>query len=79
MWYAMEKLNPFSILPRLGRIIGAGATMAIVTILLSVAGVEVIVNIAASAVVYIATLFLLKEPLLGEIKNIVKPVVVAEI
>jgi O-antigen/teichoic acid export membrane protein len=79
LWYAMKKLNPFSVLPRLGRIIGAGVTMAVVTILLSVAGVEVIVNIAASAAVYLLALFLFKEPLLGEIKNIVRPAVAAEI
>jgi O-antigen/teichoic acid export membrane protein len=70
LWYAMKKLNPFSILPQLGRIIGAGAAMAVVTILLYLAGVEVMINIAASAVAYAAMLFLLKEPLLDDIKNI---------
>jgi O-antigen/teichoic acid export membrane protein len=71
LWYAMKKLNPFSVLPQLGRVIGAGVTMAVVTILLSVTGVNVLINIAASAAVYAAMLFLLKEPLLGEIKNMV--------
>jgi O-antigen/teichoic acid export membrane protein len=69
LWYAMKKLNPFSVLPQLGRIIGAGAAMAVVTILLSMAGVNVLVNIVASMAVYATILFLLKEPLLGEIKS----------
>jgi O-antigen/teichoic acid export membrane protein len=69
LWYAMKKLNPFSVFPRLGHIIGAGAAMAVVTILLYAAGVNVLVNIVVSAAVYAAMLFLLKEPLLAEIKN----------
>jgi O-antigen/teichoic acid export membrane protein len=71
LWYAMKKLNPFSVFPQLGRIIGAGVAMAVVTILLSMAGVAVLVNIVASAAVYTAMLFLFKEPLLGEIKSMV--------
>ena len=71
LWYAMKKLNPFSVFPRLGRLIGAGAAMAVVTILLSTTGVEVVVNIIVSAAVYIGMLFLLKEPTLGEIKTMV--------
>lgn len=70
LWYAMKELNPFSVFPRLGRIIGAGAAMAVATILLSVAGVQVLINIVASAAVYAAMLFLLKEPTLGEVKDI---------
>lgn len=72
LWHAMKKLNSFSILPRLGRILGAGAAMAMVTILLSIAGVETITNILISAAVYLGVLLVLKEPLLGEIKNIAK-------
>ncbi|MGD1003094.1 MAG: flippase [Minisyncoccia bacterium] len=70
LWYAMHRLNPFNVLPRLGRIIGAGALMAVVTALLYMVGSNVIENILISAAIYIAALFLFKEPLLGEIKNI---------
>jgi O-antigen/teichoic acid export membrane protein len=70
LWYAMKKLNPFSVFPRLGRIIGASVLMAVVTALLYMSGVEVIGNILISAAVYAAALFLFREPLLGEIKNI---------
>jgi O-antigen/teichoic acid export membrane protein len=71
LWYAMKKLNPFSVFPRLGRIFGAGLAMAVVTIALSTAGIELVLNILISAVVYVAVLLLLKEPLLKEIKNII--------
>jgi O-antigen/teichoic acid export membrane protein len=70
LWYAMKKLNPFSVFPRLGRVFGAGLVMAVVTGLLYMAGLNVIGNILISAAVYITALFLLREPLLGEIKNI---------
>ena len=69
LWYAMHTLNPFNVLPRLERIVGAGVVMGIVTILLSLAGVNVIINIVASAAAYAAMLLILREPLLGEIKN----------
>ena len=71
LWYAMKKLNPFSVFPRLGRIFGAGMAMVMVTILLSMTGMGVVGNILISAAVYVVMLFLLKEPLLSEIKNIV--------
>ena len=69
LWYAMGKLNPFNMLPRLWRIIIAGAIMAGATILLFAEGAGVIVNIMISAVIYALALFLLKEPLLKDLKN----------
>jgi O-antigen/teichoic acid export membrane protein len=71
LWYAMKKLNPFSVFPRLGRIASAGLTMAVVTMVLYMAGLNIVGNILISAMVYLAVLFLLKEPLLKEIKSIV--------
>ncbi len=70
LWYAMKQLNPFSVLPRLGRIAGAGAGMAVVTMVLSTTGLNIIGTILISAAVYVSVLLLLKEPLLKEIKNI---------
>jgi O-antigen/teichoic acid export membrane protein len=70
LWYAMHKLNPFNVFPRLGRILAAGAAMALATLLFSLGGMEVAMNILASAVVYILALWLFREPLLGEIKSI---------
>ena len=70
LWYAMKKLNPFSIAPRLKRIGLAGAAMACITAGLMFAGVSVIPNILVSAVAYVGILFLTREPLLRDLKNI---------
>jgi O-antigen/teichoic acid export membrane protein len=70
LWYAMKRLNPFSVFPRLGRVFGASVAMAVVTAGLSMAGVEIMLNVAISAVVYLSALLLFREPLLKEIKSI---------
>ena len=70
LWYAMKQLNSFSVLPRLGRIIGAGVAMAVVTGLLFATGVPVLVNVVVSAIVYLAALLAFREPLLKDLKNI---------
>ncbi|HUC31463.1 MAG TPA: flippase [Candidatus Paceibacterota bacterium] len=71
LWYAMKKLNPFSVFPRLGRIGAAGVIMACATILLLIGGVEVIVNIAVSGAIYLFSLWILGEPVLTELRSIV--------
>jgi hypothetical protein len=53
-----------------GASFGAGVAMAAVTMLLSAAGVEMVLNVAISAIVYLSILLIFKEPLLKEIKNI---------
>lgn len=70
LWYAMKKLNQFHIVARIRKIAVAGALMAAVTALLSVAGMNVIANIAVSGAAYFSTLFFFKESLLGEVRNI---------
>jgi O-antigen/teichoic acid export membrane protein len=70
LWHAMQKLNRFHIFGQIKKIIAAGIIMAIATALLSSIGINTIVNIAISGLVYFVTLFLLKESLLGEIKKI---------
>jgi O-antigen/teichoic acid export membrane protein len=71
LWHMMKKINTFEIVPRLGKILGAGVVMAAVTVLLYFAGVNVIVNVVISAVIYFALLWMFHEPLLGEIKKMV--------
>jgi len=51
-------------------IVIAGVVMGIVTALLSISHVNIIANLVTSGIVYGATLFLLREPLLSEIKKI---------
>ncbi len=70
LWGMMHKINPFTILPRIRKVIVAGALMAAATALLSVAHTEVLVNVALSATIYFAALYVLREPLAGEIKRI---------
>jgi O-antigen/teichoic acid export membrane protein len=70
LWYAMNKLNRFHILPRLRKIVVAGALMAAVTALLSSAGINIILNIIISGIAYGAALLFFKESLLSEIKKI---------
>ena len=71
LWYAMKKLNRFHVLPRIRKVIVAGALMAALTALMYTAHVNIIANIAVSGAVYFSTLFFFKESLLGEIKKII--------
>jgi O-antigen/teichoic acid export membrane protein len=70
LWYVMKKLNRFSILSQIRKVVVAGALMAAVTALLSAVHVNIIVNIAISGGIYFLALFFFKESLLGEIGKI---------
>ncbi len=71
LWSIMNKINHFEIVPKMKRMIASGIVMGVVTILLSLAGVEVIVNVVVSAGVYFASLWIIREPFFTEIKEIV--------
>ncbi len=73
LWHAMKKINYFEILPHLKKIIPAGIVMAAATCLLYASGINVAVNIILSGALYFAMLYLLREPLIKEIKEIVMP------
>jgi O-antigen/teichoic acid export membrane protein len=77
LWHVMKKINYFEIMPHLKKIFPAGIVMAAATYLLSLLGLHVIVNILLSGALYFAMLYLLREPLLWEIKNVISPVAVA--
>jgi PST family polysaccharide transporter len=68
LWYAMKKINRFSMLPRIRKVFVAGALMAAVTALMYAGHVNIIANIAVSGTIYFLILIWLKEPLLGEVK-----------
>lgn len=70
LWHMMKKINHFTILGRIRKIIVAGAVMAAISAIFFVAGMNVLVNIAASAALYFAVLWMLREPLLIEIKAV---------
>lgn len=69
LWHMMKKINHFTIVPKLGKIIASGAIMAAVTITLYFAGVHVLTNVLVSSAVYFALLLALREPLLIEMKR----------
>lgn len=73
LWHMMKKINPFSVLPKLGVIIAAGIIMAGMTASLLALHVNVILNIAFSGIAYFAILIAFREPLLIEIKRIMRP------
>ncbi|HEX4104101.1 MAG TPA: flippase [Candidatus Paceibacterota bacterium] len=73
LWYAMKKINNFSVVSHLKKIIVAGAVMAVVTALLALLGVNVIVNIILSGAAYLLVLRALREPLLIEVKRLLVP------
>jgi O-antigen/teichoic acid export membrane protein len=67
LWYAMKKVNPFTVIGRLKKIFIASAAMTAFAILFMALGMNVIVNVILCAVIYFILLRLLKEPLLKEV------------
>ncbi|MDO8664770.1 MAG: flippase [Candidatus Liptonbacteria bacterium] len=73
LWHMMKKINYFEVMPKLKIVITAGVIMASVTALLLALHINVILNIALSAAVYFGVLVVFREPLLMEIKRILRP------
>lgn len=70
LWYAMKKVNNFSVLGRLKKIAIAGIVMAILSLLFMSVGVNVVITIIICAFAYVALLMFFKEPLLKEMSTI---------
>jgi len=73
LWYAMKKVNYFSVIPQLKKIFFASVIMAAITFALSQIGLPVAMNILLSIGVYLGLLQLLKEPAFIEIKKVLLP------
>jgi len=73
LWWAMKKVNPFTVIGRLGKIAAASVVMAACAVLFMSLGVNVIVNVVFCTVIYFGLLRILREPLLIEIKRIILP------
>jgi len=69
LWRQFRKVSDFSILPHLGKIAASGLVMGILTLSLNYFSVNVIANIAASGVLYLLCLWVLKEPTLQMLKR----------
>lgn len=70
LWHTMKKINYFEVLPRLGKVVIAGAIMGIVTWFLLATGVNVSLTIAIGGMSYVLLLYLFREPLFREIGKI---------
>jgi O-antigen/teichoic acid export membrane protein len=72
LWHMMKKINYFGVIPKLKIIIAAGIVMAFSTVLLLSLHANLILNVILSAIVYFVILAIFREPLLMEIKHILR-------
>ena len=69
LWYALKKINYFTVLPNLKKIIGATAGMALGVFALIALKTSAIIIIPAGVILYFALLTLLREPFIKELKG----------
>lgn len=67
----LKTISYFEIIPKLKIAFLATLVMALATLALKHFGVNFIVNIGISSVIYFSALFLLKEPIIGELKEFI--------
>lgn len=73
IWQQMKKINYFTILPHIKKIIAASLLMFIFSVSLKYININFIINIILSAAIYVGALIILKEPILKELKGIIQP------
>lgn len=71
-WWTMKKISYFKILPRLPKIILAAILMTFGTFALKLAGVNLLINISLSTILYFGALYYLKEELVMEAGGLVR-------
>ncbi len=71
-WYKLKKIIPFSVIPKVGKILIASVVMTLFVLLAISLGLHIIVTIIAAMVIYFVSLLILKEPTLGEVLILVK-------
>jgi O-antigen/teichoic acid export membrane protein len=74
LWHAMKKVNAFTVMARLKKVFIASIVMAACAALFMMFGMNVVVNVVFCTVIYFGLLRVMREPLLIEIKRIIKPV-----
>lgn len=72
LWWKLKKINNFKVLAGLVKIASAALIMVVITAVLKLLGVNLIINIMISAAAYAALLYILKEKIIYEIKNLVQ-------
>ncbi|MCL5004598.1 MAG: oligosaccharide flippase family protein [Patescibacteria group bacterium] len=70
IWLKMKKINYFTVFPHLLRVFAATIMMGLFVWIIKILGVNIFVNITLSSLIYFGLLYILKEPLLNELKLI---------
>ncbi|HEY5220722.1 MAG TPA: flippase [Candidatus Paceibacterota bacterium] len=73
LWWAMKKVNPFTVIGRLKKIFVSSIVMAVCGVAFMAIGMNVIVNIVLCTCIYFVLLRISREPLLIEVKRIIFP------
>jgi len=71
LWYAMKKVNPFTVMERLKKVIMAGIVMTAFAVLFMALEMNILLTIGLCTCIYIALLKLFKEPLLDDMLSTV--------
>ncbi len=71
-WIRLKKIDNFEIFKHIKKIVIATIFMSIISFLLNRLQIQVLINIFISGLAYFAFLYLLKEPLIEEVKSILK-------
>ncbi|MGC9599000.1 MAG: flippase [Minisyncoccia bacterium] len=72
LWHVMKRINYFEVAPQLKKIITAGVVMGAMAVFLFFLSVNVVITIAVCAAFYFLILYRLHEPLLIELKSILR-------
>ena len=72
IWRKAKKVQPFAVLSHLPRIILATTIMGFITFALNLASVNLFINIIVSGLTYFGVLVVSREPILGELKRIIR-------
>lgn len=71
IWIKLKIIDNFEIFPKLKIAFLANLVMALLTLTLKHFGVNFIANMGISAIIYCSTLFLLREPIVREVKELI--------
>ncbi len=72
IWLIAKKINNFSVLPRLKKVIAASFLMGLLSLALHWLGIHVLLNIAVSVAFYFGVLYFLREDSIMEIRSLIK-------
>ena len=71
-WQKLKKIIPFSIIPKIGRLVISCLIMALVILILNTLGVHILIIVTIAVATYTFSLYVLKEPSFNEILSLVK-------